>query len=197
MLDGRAREGRSTGSARRSRSGGWAAPTRSRASCTSSPPTPPPTSPARSGRSTAGWTCEQPARRDHPPPARAPGALDAPVRAHGGDLQPVPVADRARAARALRAGAAGHRRLAGDERRTSLYEQAGVPGRRRRRRAGGDRADPRRSARCRPASAPRCVETLRGVHRRGAGRGGAGLECSGTWSASTRTASARAAPRGP
>ena len=52
---------------------------------------------------------ERTARRDHPPPARAQRALDAAVRRHGRDLQPVPVADRARPARALRAGAGGHR----------------------------------------------------------------------------------------
>ena len=42
-----------------------------------------------------------PPGRDHPPAAGAGRAVDAPVRRAGRDLQPIPVADRARAARAL------------------------------------------------------------------------------------------------
>ena len=44
----------------RSRCGDWAGLKRSRASCISLPPTPPPTSPDRYGESTAEWTCDAP-----------------------------------------------------------------------------------------------------------------------------------------
>src|ERR671927_292925 len=51
-------------------------------------------------------------RRVHPPPARAARAVDAPALGHGRDLEPVPVADRARPARAVRPRAPGHRQVA-------------------------------------------------------------------------------------
>ena len=59
--DGRGRSRRRswTGSGRRSRSVGSAVRRRSRASSTSSPRTARPTSPARSGASTAAWTCSR------------------------------------------------------------------------------------------------------------------------------------------
>ena len=53
---------------------------------------------------------DQRARGDHPPPAGALGDVDAPVLRAGGDLQSVPLADRARAARAVRAGASSRSR---------------------------------------------------------------------------------------
>ena len=57
-------------------------------------------------------------RRDDPQATRDEPGLDAPVRRHGRHLQPVPVADRARPARAVRAGAGSDRGVARDQRRT-------------------------------------------------------------------------------
>ena len=74
-----------------------------------------------------------------------------------------------------------------------LYEQAGVPARRGRRGAGGDRRHPRRSRRCPPASAPRCSRSTRRSPG-GAGRGGARSSSARTRGGASE-ASASEAPR--
>ena len=141
-----------------------------------------PTSPARCGRSTAGWTCEQPARRHHPPPARAAGALHAPVRAHGRE-SPTRTCRRSsagcasRPSRCSRASPTRCRRAStcSTSRRASPHDEDGAE-------PAVIAADPRRSRRCRPASAPRCSRSTRSFTGRPRGRGGdASSSARDTW----------------